>query len=55
MKLYYLFPQGGGGGGTLIFSIYIGWADFLGVNFLNFNIFFFFFFLEGGGGGVRYK
>ena len=28
-----------GGGGTLIFSIYIGWGDFLGVQIFNFNIF----------------
>ena len=27
------------GGGTLLFSIYIGWADFFGVEIFNFNIF----------------
>ena len=32
-----------GGGGTLIFSIYINWADFLGSNV--------FIFIGGGGGG----
>ena len=40
MKLYYLYPKGG----TLIFSTYIGWADFLEVKFFNFI-----FFLGGGG------
>ena len=34
--------QGGGGGGTLKFSVYIGEADFFGVKILNFHIFFFF-------------
>ena len=29
MKLYHLYPQGG----TLLCSIYIGWADFWGSNF----------------------
>ena len=37
----YLYPKGG----TLIFSAYIGWADFLEVKFFNFN----FFFVGGGG------
>ena len=41
-----------GGGGTLIFSTYIGWADILGFNILSSNLFFFFFFFFFGGGGV---
>ena len=32
-------PRGGGGGGTLKFSVYIGEADFFGVKILNFRIF----------------
>ena len=32
-------PRGGGGGGTLIFYIYIGLADFFGVKILKFSIF----------------
>ena len=32
-------PQGGGGGGTLKFSVYIGEADFFGVKILIFRIF----------------
>ena len=36
-----------GAGGTLMHSIYIGWADF-------FNFFFFFFFFWGGGGGQNF-
>ena len=34
----------GGGGGTLIFYIHIGLADFFGFNVLNFNFFLFLFF-----------
>ena len=29
----------GGGGGTLIYSIYTGWADYFGFKIKNFNIF----------------